>query len=121
LPSQQYPLRQLSTVKKPVWLIMGMGSDNAGFNQAQNLAGLNVNPFNLQNLFAVYNNSFTAFSLPGNIQAVMDKMPPLSVPAGMVQPLPGTMTLMTARGNNMPLWMLKTGSAPSALLVGEGF
>lgn len=120
LPSQQYPLRQLSAVKKPLWLIMGGGSDNAGFNRVQDLAALNVNPFNLQNLSAVYNNDFTAFSIPGNIRAVMDKMPPLSVPAGMAQPLPGAVVLMASRGNNMPLWLLKQGSRPAALLIGEG-
>ena len=121
LPSQSNLLSQLAAAKKSVWLIMGANANNAAFNQLQNLARLNVNPQNLQNLFASYNPSFTAFTLPQNINAVMDKMPPLAVPSGAVQANPNALVLFHARGNQqMPLWLLQQGAQPSALLVGEG-
>jgi len=121
LPSQSNLVRQLASSGKATWLIMGANSNNAGFNNLQSIARLNVNPSNLQNQFAAYNTSFSAFTMPQNINAVMDKMPPLAVPAGVIQANPNALVLFTARGNNaMPLWMLQQGASPSALLIGEG-
>ncbi|HRO43474.1 MAG TPA: hypothetical protein PL009_11620 [Flavipsychrobacter sp.] len=121
LPSQNNVVQQLASSKKAVWLIMGANSNNAAFNNLQDIAQLNVNPFNLQNQFAAYNTSFTAFTMPQNINAVMDKMPPLAVPGGMIQPNPNALVLFASKGNNnMPLWLLQQGNPPSALLMGEG-
>jgi hypothetical protein len=121
LPSQSKLVQQLTGSKKSVWYIMGANSNNAAFNQYQMLARLNVNTQNLQNQFASYNASFTAFNLPPNINAIIDKMPPLAVPAGTIQANPNALVLFSARGNQqMPLWMVQQGAAPSALLVGEG-
>jgi hypothetical protein len=121
LPSQTYPVRQLAGLKKPVWFIMGANSSNAAFNQYQSVAKVNVNTSNLKNLFATYNSSFNTFTLPTNINAVMDKMPPLSVPAGFIDVNANSQVLFYARDNKrMPLWMLQQGSTPTALLVGEG-
>ncbi len=121
LPSQQNLIHQLSNASKPVWFIMGGGSNTAAFNSLQTLATLNVNPFNLQSQLAAYNPSFTAFNMPPNIHAVTDKMPPLAVPAGVIQPGPNTQVLFSSRGNNgSPLWMLQQGNTPAALLAGEG-
>lgn len=121
LPSTTNAVKQLTSYKKPVWLIMGANANNAAYNQEQTVARLNVNPMNLQPLAANYDPSFTAFNLPQNINAVMDKMPPLAVPAGRIDQNPGAQVLFYARGNMaMPLWMLQQGTRPSALLVGEG-
>ena len=121
LPSQNNLVQQLAASKKALWLIMGANSNHAAFNNYQELAKLNVNPFNLQNQFAVYNSSFTAFTMPANINAVMDKMPPLAVPAGTIQADPNALILFSSRENKaMPLWMLQQGSTPTALLMGEG-
>lgn len=121
LPSQTYPLPQLANTQKATWLIMTGGSNHTTFNTMQSLATLNVNPFNLQNQFAGYNNTFTTFTLPANINAVMDKMPPLAVPAGTVQASPNALVLFSAKSNPaLPLWLLQQGKAPTALLLGEG-
>jgi len=121
LPSQNNLVQQLAGSRKAVWLIMGANSNSAAYNNVQTLARLNVNPFNLQNQFAAFNTAFTSFTLPQNTQAVLDKMPPLAVPAGSVQTNPNTLVVFSARGNNtLPLWMLQQGAAPAALLVGEG-
>jgi hypothetical protein len=121
LPSQAKLLPQLKAARKPVWLIMGSNSSNALMNELQGLARLNVNPANLQNQLAAYNPSFTSFTVPANINAVIDKMPPLASPAGTVQANPNAQVLFNVRGNQqVPLWMMEQGSVPSALLVGEG-
>jgi hypothetical protein len=121
LPSQSNLVRQLAASHKAVWFIMGSQSANAAFNQAQQLAKLNVNPTNLQNINATWNSSFTSFTMPQNINAVMDKMPPLAIPGGTIEASPEALVLFSARGNgNMPLWMIRQGSQPTALLVGEG-
>lgn len=121
LPSLNQPVQQLSTTRKAVWFIMGANSNNAAFNSVQDLARLNVNSSNLLNQFAGYNTSFSNFTLPPNIHAVMDKMPPLAVPAGMIDAHPEAEILFSAKDNrSMPLWMLRQGTKPSALLVGEG-
>jgi hypothetical protein len=121
LPSQNILLQQQQNTIKALWLIMGSGANNILYNQWQNLAQLNVNAFNLQNLFATPNTSFNAFTLPNGLSAVMDKMPPLAVPAGLIQAKPGAQILCTQKGNaNIPLWLLSQGSKPTALLLGEG-
>ena len=120
LPSQIYPVRQLTDIRKPVWFIMGAGADNAAFNRFQDIVQLNVNTFNLQNLFAAYNPSFSAFTLPQDINAVMDKMPPLAVPAGTISASPNTLVLLHEKNNRQPLWMMSQGANPYAMLVGEG-
>jgi len=121
LPSQTNPVRNLLEAKKAVWLIMGAKANNGEYNRLQNLARLNVNTSNLQNVFAAYNGSFNAFTLPQNINAVMDKMPPLAVPAGSIDASPNALVLFRNRSNpQMPLWLLQQGAPPSALLMGEG-
>ncbi|RYZ56431.1 MAG: hypothetical protein EOP49_00415 [Sphingobacteriales bacterium] len=121
LPSMSASLQQIARAGKPVWLIMGGGSNNQAFNQWQNLARLNVNGSNLQPLSLSPDPSFNAFNLPVNLNAVMDKMPPLSVPAGTIQANPNAQVLFFSRGNQkMPLWLLDQGTTPAALLVGEG-
>ncbi|HTN46951.1 MAG TPA: vWA domain-containing protein [Flavipsychrobacter sp.] len=110
---------QSQTVKKPVWYIVGNGTNIAPINQAQ-VATLNVNTLNLQNNFAQYNTSFNAFTLPPNIHAVMDKIPPLASPAGTVQPAANALVLFSSRSSKQPLWLLEQRREPQALLIGEG-
>jgi hypothetical protein len=110
---------QSLSVKKPVWYIIGNGTNIAPINQT-NVAMLNVNTLNLQNNLAQYNTSFNAFTLPPNINAVMDKMPPLASPAGTVQPAANAVVLFSSRGSKQPLWLLEQHREPQALLMGEG-
>lgn len=106
---------------KPVWYIVSATTDsrlNTG------IATLGINTAIQQNIYAGANPSFTAFSLPARIGAVMDKMPPLSVPAGQIQAGPNTQVLCYQRAGNAntgtPLWIVQSGSTPQALLLGEG-
>lgn len=119
LPAANAALPQLTKAPKPVWYIMGQGTDAAAVAQAQ-IAQLNVNTLNLQNNFAQYSSSFNAFMMPANVNAVMDKMPPLASPAGNVEASPNTLTLFSSKTNAQPIWMLQQGNVPKALLTGEG-
>src|SRR5690606_1928945 len=86
----------------------------------QNIAALRLNTIHLQNNFAQVNSSFSLFTLPKDILAVMDKMPPLASPAGEIQPGINTEILLESKSNQTPLWMLQQGRIPQALVLGEG-
>ncbi len=121
LPSQNILFQQYQNNIKALWLIMGFGTNNTAYNQWQNLAQVNVNSSNLQNTFAAANTSFNTFTLPNGMSAVMDKMPPLAIPSGIIQTKPGAQVLFSSKGNiNSPVWLLSQGSKPTALLLGEG-
>jgi hypothetical protein len=106
---------------KPVWYIVSATTDS---RLSTGIATLNINAAAQQNIYAGVNPAFSAFTLPARMGAVMDKMPPLSVPAGNVQPGANTQTLFYQRaGNantNAPVWIVQSGSTPQALLLGEG-
>jgi uncharacterized protein (DUF1684 family) len=56
-----------------------------------------------------------------NLQAVMDKMPPLSVPSGSITARPDADVLFKQRdGEQTPLWVLQHSSISSAITCGEG-
>ncbi len=82
-------------------------------------ASLAISPAAQHDAYATANASFTAFSPPQGLNAVLDRMPPLSAPAGTITPGAGTQVLLSERGG-MPLWLLQAGAAPQALLLGEG-
>ncbi len=119
LPTASIPLAQVTKAAKPVWYIMGQGTDAAAIAQAQ-IAKLNVQTQNLQQSFAQYTSSFSTFTMPAQVKAVMDKMPPLASPAGNIEAAPNTSTLFSSKTNQQPIWMLQPGNTPKALLAGEG-
>lgn len=123
VPSQYINLTtQLQSVKKPVWYILGAGSNINTLNSIQQAA--RFSPSGPHDVFAAYNASFSAFTLPQNIQAVMDWLPPLSSPVASVQAAANTNVLFYQRpgidSRQMPLWLLQQGSIPTAVLAGDG-
>lgn len=121
LPSQQFTLQALSNSQKPVWFIVSSNTYAPYLNSNQQTGVANINPAALQPQFATLKNGFSAFILPQQINAVLDKMPPLFVPVGAVKPSVASQTLLHVRGNEQtPLWLLSTGAKPSALLAAEG-
>lgn len=106
---------------KPVWYIVS-NTTNPSFNTGA--ATLNINPRAQQNIYAGANSSFSGFTLPARMGVVMEKLPPLSVAMGNVQPGANAQALFYQRnGNantNVPLWLIRSGSTPQALLMGEG-
>lgn len=105
--------------KKPVWYIVGSGSNPVALGKAQ-IAAMNINSLSLQNNFAQFNPSFNAFTLPQNLNEVLDKMPPLASPAGKIMASPNSLVLLSSKNNNQPMWLLHQGNIPSAMLIGEG-
>ncbi len=124
LPSQNSSVsRELMAVKKPIWFIIGTQTNITALSQLQKFATLNVNPMATHDAFGDYNTAFGIFILPQNVQAVLDKMPPLSVPLGRIQVTPNTNVLFRQKvaGNDAaPLWVLQQGTTPMAMLMGEG-
>ncbi|WP_276132553.1 hypothetical protein [Polluticoccus soli] len=121
IPSVSTGFGNLRDIDKPMWYILGSQSNYSQLNQMGLPANIPMNPGALRNVFAVYNTSFNVFTLPQTLNSVMDKMPPLNVSNGTVQPQPDVNIMMqTKNGDNMPLWMLKQGKSPVAILAGEG-
>lgn len=122
LPSSAIALpAALMNAKKPSWYILGTQTNPNGLNMVQKTVTANMSPA-LRNVFAGYNTSFSAFTLPQNLQAVLDKMPPLSVPNGTFQPSAQATVLFENRNKQeqLPLWLLQQGETPNAVLMGEG-
>jgi hypothetical protein len=123
LPSVNGRVEQLVGLRKPTWYILGGLTASGLINNAGNApAVINTNPGSLRNALPDYNNSFSTFTLPQNIQAVLDKMPPLAVPGGQIKAQPNSISLLEQKGDpaNAPLWSLAQGNTPTALLAGEG-
>lgn len=115
---------QLLAAKKPVWIILSSQSNIVGINSLQSLTHAVINPAAPHDVTAAYATSFNAFTVPQQIQSVMDKMPPLLVNAGNIAASPGTNVLFTQKTGDgkdqVPLWILQQGSVPASILVGEG-
>ncbi len=119
VPSMSSPYKQLQLEKKPVWYILGSQSNINMLNGMQKT--ITAFPSGPHDVLAVYNTSFNTFILPQNVQAVMDKMPPLVSPINNLQGGPAVNVLFTEKANSgQPLWVLVPGSVPMAILGGEG-
>ncbi len=113
--------RDIEAVKKPVWHILGSQTNPAAIMQLSSPLRLSINPLASRDIYPAYNPTFSSFTLPQNIQAVADKMPPLSVPQGNMQELPDADVLFHQRdGEQMPLWALRQGSPSTVITTGEG-
>lgn len=124
LPSlQSNVVKQIQAAKKPVWFIAGTQSNTTALNDVQKAISLKGQS-QAHDVFAGYNTAFNIFTLPANTQAVLDKMPPLVTTTLNTQVSPSANVLFHQKvgGNNTqsPLWVLQQGSAPTAVLLGEG-
>jgi uncharacterized membrane-anchored protein YhcB (DUF1043 family) len=106
---------------KPTWYILGTQTNVSTLNQVQKIASVNNGNAGIRNVFASYNTAFSGFTLPQNIQSVLDKMPPLSVTAANAQVNANTTILFNQKDNpQQPLWFFQQGTIPTAMLLGEG-
>jgi len=113
---------QVIAAKKPVWLII---TDQSGFpaiNSMQQLFHTSLSAVSPHDVLGTFNSAFNTFTLPPQIQAITDKMPPLSVSAGNMQLAPGANSLFTQKTGAVqnPLWVLQQGNVTAAILLGEG-
>ncbi|MBS1777971.1 MAG: VWA domain-containing protein [Bacteroidetes bacterium] len=120
LPSVIYNYQsQFAASHKPIWYILGNQTNTAALYNATP-ATLNVNVAAMHDAYPAFNPSFSIFTTPQNLQAILDKMPPLSVPMGSIQPNGNTDILFKQKDNGQPLWILQQGTTPMALTSGSG-
>lgn len=113
--------RDIATMRKPVWYIIGSQTNPAGVMQLLSPVQMSINPLASRDLYPAYNAAFNSFSVPQNMQAVMDRMPPISVPQGTIQARPNADVLFRQRdGEQQPLWVLQQGNPSAAITTGEG-
>lgn len=113
--------RDITTMRKAAWYILGSQTNPAAVMQLSSPVQMSINPLASRDLYPAYNAAFNNFSVPQNMQAVMDKMPPLSVPQGTIQAKPNADVLFRQRdGEQQPLWVLQQGNPSTAITTGEG-
>lgn len=107
---------------KPTWIIFGGKTDNNSLAAIKKPVVANITTYTGRNVYASYNPTFNTFNLPQNIREVVDKFPPMAIPGGKLQLMPGAQALFVDKGNNdVPLWALQQGSKqPSAIITGDG-
>ncbi len=125
LPSLRNDLSvQLRGAHKPIWFIITPQTNLPALNALRESTGITVSPSPAHDVMATYNNAFSTFNVPRQIQSVTDKMPPLSVNAGNILVPPGSNALFTQKTGagdfQSPVWLLQQGSSPVAMLAGEG-
>lgn len=108
---------------KPIWFILGQQSNFAAFNAAQSLLEVQ-NAGRANNVLPIFNKSFTAFTTPSTVQEVVSKLAPLEVPSGNFRAVGSHQILFTqqigAVATPFPLWLMNSGSQPTAVLAGTG-
>lgn len=115
IPSVQVP------AGKPVWYIVSSSANLEDINSRQDAVSMMGTAQARHDVYGSPVASFSLFSLPAGIQAVMDRLPPLSVPNAALRSGSNTTALFTQKGEGpTPLWVLQSGTVPRALLLGEG-
>jgi hypothetical protein len=75
----------------------------------------------MRDAYPSFNVGFNSFTTPQNLQAVIDKMPPLSIPSGNIIATPDADVLFKQRdGESNVLWALQHGAISTAITSGEG-
>lgn len=107
----------------PTWFILGKQSNLNAFNQQQTTLKVSGGG-NANDVLPLLNPGFSYFTLPANIREVLAKMPPLQAPYGTYTPSAEAQVLLQQQIGNVatsyPLWLIRNGSTPQAILCGEG-
>lgn len=109
---------QLPALSKPTWVIAGSSV------QAAALAGWSLPVSNISaapphDVLPATGSGFSLFSLPRQLAAVVDKLPPLHTATGQATLSGGAQSLFQ-QGGGQPLWALQQGGPASAITLGEG-
>lgn len=102
---------------KAVWYILAQTTGRFASSAA---AGMQLQPGAFHDAYPALNTSFSAFTLPPGLNALIDRLPPLSAANGSLTPGAGTQSLFNEKTGNAPLWLVQSGTAPQAILMGEG-
>ncbi|WPU93267.1 hypothetical protein SNE25_28505 [Mucilaginibacter sabulilitoris] len=111
--------------KTPVWYIIGSQSDLPSFNTEQNLVKISSGRTELQEVFALPDADFSAFTLSDSSSKKIAALPPLLAPFGNYGTSPGTSVLLRQKIGVVPtayplLAFGDDGGRRTAVLAGEG-
>lgn len=118
LPSNNTNIPAALLRNKSVWYIAGVQNNYFELNQLQNAIKFGMGIVT-RGAEAQYNKGFNSFTLPANIAAVSDMLPPLSVSANDFTAQANAQTLWFD-ANEKPLWTILSGNQATAVLSGEG-
>jgi hypothetical protein len=122
LPSQMLNIQSdIVRSKKPIWYILGNQTNIGGLQGLPKPVDININAAIMRDAYPSFNVGFNSFTTPQNLQAVIDKMPPLSIPSGSIIATPDADVLFKQRdGESNALWALQHGVISTAITSGEG-
>jgi hypothetical protein len=107
--------------RKPVWLILTQQTDVSAINSMEGTTHVTMTASGPRDVLPQYNTAFNTFILPQQIQAVADKMPPLTVSSGYINTSPAAGILFSQKSApQLPLWVMQQGTIPVAILAGTG-
>jgi hypothetical protein len=118
IPSNNNTVSAANFKNKNLWLITGLQNNYFEANQLQKAVSFGLG-IATRSVEPVFNTSFSSFSLPNNIAAISDILPPLSVSASDFNANANSQVLFNDK-NRKPLWALLSGQHNSAVLCGEG-
>ncbi len=104
----------------PTWYILSTTTNATTFNSAQKLATLGGPAAVQRPAFGSAGGGFTLFEPPAGVAAVLDRLPPLSVPAAGLKAAPDAQVLVAERGSNAPLWVFRAQQPAQVVTAGEG-
>jgi len=118
IPSNSNTISAANFKNKNLWLITGLQNNYFEVNQLQKAVSFGLG-IATRSVEPVFNTSFSSFSLPNNIAAISDILPPLSVSASDFNANANSQVLFNDK-NGKALWALLSGQHNSAVLCGEG-
>ncbi len=102
---------------KAVWYIV---SQTTGHFSSSAAAAIQLQPAMTHDAYPALSRDFSAFTLPAGLAPLIDRLPPLSAANGTLTPAGGAQSLFTDKSGNQALWIVQPGTAPQAILIGEG-
>ena len=118
IPSNNKSISPANFKNKNLWLITGLQNNYFETNQLQKAVSFGLG-IATRSIEPVFNHSFSRFSLPNNIAAISDILPPLSVSASDFNANTNCQVLFNDK-NGKALWAMLSGQHNSAVLCGEG-
>ncbi|WP_184548934.1 hypothetical protein [Mucilaginibacter sp. FT3.2] len=111
--------------KTPVWYILGSQSDLQGFNAEQSVVKISAGRSETQEVYALPETGFAAFTLSDSSRKKISNLPPLMAPFGSYGTAAGTTILLKQKigaiGTTYPLLAFgDEGGRRTAVLTGEG-
>lgn len=103
---------------KNLWLIAGIQNNYYESNQIQKAVSFGLG-IATRSAEAQLNKNFSSFSLPNNLAAICDILPPLSISASDFK-IQANAQVLFSDINGKPLWAMVSGEQNSAVLCGEG-